>query len=70
MNLDPLALPPLVPIEYCGKWIAWDHDRTKIVGSGEMPSDARHAANKAGETRPYLTKAPHATVRQSYARRN
>lgn len=63
MDSDTLERPPLVPIEYCGKWIAWDHNRTKILGSGETLSDARDAANKAGETRPYLTKAPHATIR-------
>ena len=63
MNLETLERAPLVPIEYCGKWIAWNHDRTEIVGSGETLSEARNAANKAGETRPYLTKAPHPTIR-------
>lgn len=63
MNLVPLTSPPVVPIEYCGKWIAWDHERTKIVGSGETMSAARTEANQAGEARPYLTKAPHPTIR-------
>jgi hypothetical protein len=63
MNSDTLECPPIVPIELCGKWIAWDHARTKIVGSGATLSEAREAANKVGESRPYLTKAPHATIR-------
>ncbi len=63
MKSEAVEYPPLVPIEYCGKWIAWNHDQTKIVGSGHTLSEARDAALKAGESRPYLTKAPHATVR-------
>lgn len=63
MGQESLVTPPLVPLEYCGKWIAWDHDRTKIVGSGQTLSEARDAANHAGEARPFLTKAPHPTIR-------
>ncbi len=63
MAQEALATPPLVPLEYCGKWIAWDYDRTKIVGSGQTLSEARDAANKVGEARPFLTKAPHPTTR-------
>lgn len=63
METEALERPPIVPIEYCGKWIAWDHGRTKIVGSGSTLSEAREEARNAGESRPYLTKAPHATTR-------
>ena len=63
MNPDILERAPLVPIEYCGKWIAWNHDRTQIVGSGQTLMEARDAAKKVGEGRPFLTKAPHATSR-------
>ena len=54
---------PSVPAEYCGRWIAWNHDRTRIVASGTTLTEARAAARQAGETRPFLTKAPEAHVR-------
>lgn len=52
-----------VPREYCGKWIAWNHERTKIVASGRTYRETREAAEKAGEPRPILTKAPEAAKR-------
>ena len=30
---------PTVPIEYAGKWIAWDHAMTRIVASGTAPAE-------------------------------
>ncbi len=29
MNQENLHHPPIVPIEYAGKWIAWDRNLTK-----------------------------------------
>lgn len=52
-----------VPLEYCGKWIAWSHDRTKIVASGRTYGETRKAAEAVGEPRAYLTKAPEAATR-------
>ena len=52
-----------VPLEYCGKWIAWSHDRTKIVASGHTYGETRKAAETVGEPRAYLTKAPAAATR-------
>ena len=60
--IEPVQ-PPSVPAEYCGRWIAWNHDRTRIVASGTTLIEAREAARQAGETRPFLTKAPEAHVR-------
>jgi hypothetical protein len=54
---------PTVPIEYAGKWIAWNHDRTRIVASGEKPLEVLEAAKKTGESNPILGKAPRANVR-------
>jgi hypothetical protein len=54
---------PTVPREYAGKWIAWDHEMTRVVGAGSTPREARDAAIKAGETRPILGKSPPASVR-------
>lgn len=54
---------PTVPIEYAGKWIAWDHTMTKIVASGRTPAEVLEAAKKAGESHPILGKSPPAHVR-------
>jgi hypothetical protein len=59
---------PIVPREYAGRWIAWDHEMTHIVGSGATPREARDAAIKAGEARPILGKSPPANVRMIGAR--
>jgi len=59
---------PTVPIEYAGKWIAWDHDMTRIVASGTTPRVVRDAAIKAGEPNPILGKSPPPNVRMIGAR--
>ena len=55
--------PPIVPIEYAGKWIAWDFERTKIIASGRSYAETVRAAQASGETRPILEKTPDARVR-------
>jgi hypothetical protein len=59
---------PVVPIEYAGKWIAWDHAMTRIVASGATPAEVLEAAKKAGESNPVLGKSPPANVRMIGAR--
>jgi hypothetical protein len=59
---------PTVPKEFAGKWIAWDHDMTRIVASGTTPREVRDAALKAGEANPILGKSPSANVRMIGAR--
>src|SRR5260370_41643486 len=54
---------PIVPIEYAGKWIAWNQEGTRIVASGQTLQEAIEAAAKAGESDPILGKAPKADVR-------
>ncbi len=54
---------PTVPREYAGKWIAWDHEMTRIVASGTTPAEVLDAAKKAGEQNPVLAKTPPADVR-------
>jgi hypothetical protein len=61
--MAPFRRTEPVPFEYCGKWIAWSNDRTKIVASGRTFREARAAAKAAGEPKAYLTKAPEATTR-------
>jgi hypothetical protein len=53
---------PTVPIEYAGKWIAWDHGVTRIIASGESLSEVVQAAEQAGEIDPVLDKVPRADV--------
>lgn len=58
-----LQRPPAVPIEYAGRWIAWNRQRTKIVATGATLPEARQAAQAAGETAAVFAKAPRANVR-------
>jgi hypothetical protein len=59
---------PTVPIEYAGKWIAWNHEMTRIVASGTTPREVRDAAVQAGESNPILGKSPPANIRVVGAR--
>ena len=52
-----------IPLEYAGKWIAWDHDRTKIIASGRSFAETDDAARATGESDPFLEKVPDAKVR-------
>lgn len=54
---------PTVPIEHAGKWIAWDHGMTRIVASGESPTEVLESAKKVGVFDPILDKSPRASVR-------
>jgi hypothetical protein len=44
--------PFVVPKKYAGQWIAWNDDRSAIVGSGSTLQDAQAAARQVGETDP------------------
>jgi hypothetical protein len=59
---------PTVPIEYAGKWIAWNHAISRIIASGSSPAEVLEAAQKAGESNPVLDKVPPANVRLIGAR--
>jgi Family of unknown function (DUF5678) len=59
---------PTLPIEYAGKWIAWDHNMTHVVASGTSAAEVLGTAKNAGETDPILGKAPRANVRLIGAR--
>lgn len=54
---------PGVPKRYAGRWIAWDHEQTRIVASGTTLAEARRKAREAGESDPLLAKVPRADVR-------
>ncbi len=55
---DKIKPAPKVPKKFSGSWIAWNHKLTKIVASGTTFDQALTAAGKAGESQPFLTKAP------------
>lgn len=63
MMSDDFPKTQRVPVEYCGKWIAWNHERTRIVGSGDSLAEAKESARQVGEMKPILAKAPNAEVR-------
>jgi hypothetical protein len=52
-----------VPVEYAGKWLAWDHEETCILAAEHTFAEAKAAAEAAGEKRPVMVKAPLADVR-------
>ena len=54
---------PTVPIDHCGKWIAWNFEETKIIATGSSYTETKEAARAAGEERPVLVKAPQADAR-------
>lgn len=53
---------PTVPIEFAGKWIAWDHAMTRIIASGETLAEVIQAAEQAGEVDPLVDKVPRADL--------
>lgn len=61
--LSAVRRPIRVPRRYSGQWIAWSHDRSRIVANGRTYQEARKAAEVAGEPRAFLTKAPEAEMR-------
>jgi hypothetical protein len=58
MDISNLRRSPTIPVEYAGKWIAWDHEQTKIVASGRTLAEAMEAAKLAGEKDPVMHKIP------------
>ena len=64
--MEPESKPvefPIVPLEFAGMWIAWNHEGTRIVASGRTIAEVVKAAAAAGEKAPMFDKAPKANVR-------
>ena len=51
---------PSIPVEFTGKWIAWNRDQTKIIASGRTFEEAKRAAAAEGEFSLLLSKVPDA----------
>jgi hypothetical protein len=49
---------PTVPRELSGKWVAWDRDQTRIIGSGDTFEEAKEAAVAAGESAIFMARVP------------
>ena len=62
MESEPVETQ-IVPLEYAGLWIAWNHERTHIIASGRTVEDVVKAAAATGEKDPMFAKAPKANVR-------
>ena len=62
-EMSAIQSPPIVPIEFAGKWIAWDFDETRIIACGRSYQETKNAALATGENRPILEKVPDARVR-------
>ncbi len=56
--LDNPHHPPIPPVEYAGKWIAWDSDHNKILAHGDNMSAALVAAEAAGYSNVILQRVP------------
>jgi hypothetical protein len=46
-ELDPNRPQP-APLEYVGKWVAWNRELTQIIAHGESFADVQAAAREAG----------------------
>jgi hypothetical protein len=63
MTLDEYAArfpgrrPPM-PLEYAGKWIAWNQDCTEILAYGSDFTEVHDLAVQRGCARPVLHKIP------------
>ncbi len=49
---------PTPPLEYAGKWIAYDAAKAKIIASGDSFEAAYEAAHATGEAEPVFRKVP------------
>lgn len=48
--------PRAAPVEYAGQWVAWNQDRTEIIGHGSDVAQVRAAAVAAGQPDALLEK--------------
>jgi len=58
INRFPERVRP-IPVEYAGRWVAWNDDQSEIVAHGSELKMVRQAAAERGCARPVLQKVPH-----------
>jgi hypothetical protein len=49
---------PPVPLEYAGKWLAWNEAHTEILAHGRSINEVRELAARRGCNRPVFQKIP------------
>lgn len=54
--------PSAVPIEYSGKWIAWNRERTEILASANTMKEILEIAKQRGFVEPIFSKIPRADI--------
>ena len=52
---------PTPPMQYAGKWIAYDAAKSKIIAAGDSFEEAYEAAHATGEEEPVFRKVPRGT---------
>src|SRR5438552_622027 len=57
---QPSGPSSLWPGEYAGRWVAWDHEETRVIASGQTFAEVMQAAASAGERAPVVAKVPSA----------
>ena len=55
--------PPIVPKKYAGKWIAWNADRSKILGSGRTLAEVKQTITTKDDQEAVFAKAPQDSIR-------
>ncbi len=51
---------PVPPLECHGKFVAWNHEGTAIIATGETFAEVKEAALATGEQRPRYERIPQA----------
>ena len=62
-------IPPVVPKEFAGQWVAWNSDASAIIANGPDLKAVMHDAEKTGEAEPSFERIPRHDVRLVGARR-
>jgi len=55
--------PPVVSKKYAGKWIVWNREQTKILGSGDTLHQVREAVNAKDTSQAVFATAPKEDIR-------
>ena len=59
-RLNDPQRPKAAPIQFAGKWVAWNTERTEIVADGDDVATVRAEAIEAGHPLPLMEKVPRA----------
>ncbi|MFO1092337.1 MAG: hypothetical protein U0992_03355 [Planctomycetaceae bacterium] len=60
--INPGTLLPF-PLEYAGKWVAWNSDHTQIVAAGESIQEVWNIVSERRIADPVYERIPRADVR-------